>query len=102
MLRRQRGQLILEHLAHLTAVGQALLIPQQALATQQLITLITQGNAGCSQITAVAPTRSRQIAPALLVQPGLLSHQVGLQGCGAGLDRSHMQHQAARFGRQQP
>ena len=32
----------------------------------------------------------------------LMLSEVGLQGCGAGLDRSHMQHQAARLGRQQP
>ena len=87
---------------HLLAKGQTLLGLHQTQRAQQFIALIVDGNAGRRQIAAIGPASGWQVAPAGFSQGLLMFSEVGLQRCGAGLDRSHMQHQAARLGRQQP
>ena len=87
---------------HLLAKGQTLLGLHQTKRPQQFIALIIDGNAGRRQIAAIGPANSRQITPAGFSEGLLMLSEVGLQWCGAGLDRSHMQEQAARLGRQQP
>ena len=74
----------------------------QTQRAQQFIALVIDGNASRCQIAAIRPASGWQVAPTSFSQGLLMLSEVGLQGCGAGLDRSHMQHQAARLGRQQP